>query len=434
MRLQTNTKTLEDLCSQSMETVSQAIHDAVTTHQVTASHISRWRQPAPTQTVPHHDLDLWSLAQFFYHHINQYAQLDLDFATDGNLRELSGEQAWETIENFAQGKKEWNNPPNIISEQEIKNLKVHAKRLFGNDNVWVQMHRGLAWDKVENPDPQRIPIEVEPLDETPLEDLVFNTCNHDIPLSSKEIPSIDEPEPQQQPLPNCLSLDVSLREERGPEPPIKPHSPDSFRMKEVDSLTINKPPSPHMASSHHKDSVGYSIWECFDDDWGLESKEVSPLGEELSLFNRPNEVERGQMKLYLMRRSLEVLRKFHWMILGGRFNQLSHVLPENIRDNVQNKSHKSPTKSLFDVGSSRISIFIVKNLHFIRMFWQYHKDNAYDSKDSLVSTVYERQENWKCVLTRLIDDLLALDSIVRLGSSDQRLELTATFSISTDSE
>ncbi|GJU49326.1 hypothetical protein Tco_1218881 [Tanacetum coccineum] len=23
--------------------------------------------------------------------------------------------------------------------------------------------------------------------------------------------------------------------------------------------------------------------------------------------------------------SLEVLRKFHWMILGGRFNQLSHV-------------------------------------------------------------------------------------------------------------
>ncbi|GJS57645.1 hypothetical protein Tco_0652429 [Tanacetum coccineum] len=29
--------------------------------------------------------------------------------------------------------------------------------------------------------------------------------------------------------------------------------------------------------------------------------------------------------LYLMRRSLEVLRKFHSMILGGRFNQLLHV-------------------------------------------------------------------------------------------------------------
>ncbi|GJU22735.1 hypothetical protein Tco_1156077 [Tanacetum coccineum] len=31
------------------------------------------------------------------------------------------------------------------------------------------------------------------------------------------------------------------------------------------------------------------------------------------------------IRLYLMRRSLEILRKFHWTILGGRFNQLSHV-------------------------------------------------------------------------------------------------------------
>ncbi|GJV49507.1 hypothetical protein Tco_1439719 [Tanacetum coccineum] len=29
--------------------------------------------------------------------------------------------------------------------------------------------------------------------------------------------------------------------------------------------------------------------------------------------------------LYLTRRSLEVLKKFHWMILGGLSNQLSHV-------------------------------------------------------------------------------------------------------------
>ncbi|GJR28617.1 hypothetical protein Tco_1104849 [Tanacetum coccineum] len=30
-------------------------------------------------------------------------------------------------------------------------------------------------------------------------------------------------------------------------------------------------------------------------------------------------------RLYSMKRSLEALRKFHWMILEGRFNQLSHV-------------------------------------------------------------------------------------------------------------
>ncbi|GJZ14925.1 hypothetical protein Tco_0550602 [Tanacetum coccineum] len=33
----------------------------------------------------------------------------------------------------------------------------------------------------------------------------------------------------------------------------------------------------------------------FDDDWGLESKEVSPLGKELCLFDRPNEEERGRI-------------------------------------------------------------------------------------------------------------------------------------------
>ncbi|GKD41879.1 retrotransposon ORF1 [Tanacetum coccineum] len=35
--------------------------------------------------------------------------------------------------------------------------------------------------------------------------------------------------------------------------------------------------------------------------------------------------DEGEVTLYLTRRSLEVLRKFHWMIIRGRFNQLSHV-------------------------------------------------------------------------------------------------------------
>ncbi|GJW74428.1 protein kinase-like domain, concanavalin A-like lectin/glucanase domain protein [Tanacetum coccineum] len=41
---------------------------------------------------------------------------------------------------------------------------------------------------------------------------------------------------------------------------------------------------------------------------------------------------KGEVTLYLMRRRLEVLRKFHWMILGGRFNQLSHVAFDLLRD------------------------------------------------------------------------------------------------------
>ncbi|GJW83709.1 hypothetical protein Tco_0156854 [Tanacetum coccineum] len=107
-----------------------------------------------------------------------------------------------------------------------------------------------------------IPIEVKPLDETPLEDLGLNTCNHDILLSSKEIPSVDEPEPQL--LPNFSPLEVNLGDKRGINPPIKPHSPNSFRMKEVDSLTIPTPPSPHVASFYPKDVYCY-YHPCLND-------------------------------------------------------------------------------------------------------------------------------------------------------------------------
>ncbi|GJT66745.1 hypothetical protein Tco_1018225 [Tanacetum coccineum] len=118
-------------------------------------------------------------------------------------------------------------------------------------------------------------IEVEPLNETKLEEVGLN-CNHNTPFSSREVPSFDGPEPQ--PLLNSPSLDVSLGDVIGLKPPIKPHSPDSSRMKVVDYLTTQTPPSPHMENSHPKGVYSY----------------YNP-GEELSLFDRPNEVERGRI-------------------------------------------------------------------------------------------------------------------------------------------
>nr|GEX32984.1 hypothetical protein [Tanacetum cinerariifolium] len=77
------------------------------------------------------------------------------------------------------------------------------------------------------------PMKVKPLDQMKLEDVGLDTCNHDIPFSSREVSSFDEPEPQPQPLPSFPSLDVSLGDERGPKPPIKPHSLDSYTMKVI---------------------------------------------------------------------------------------------------------------------------------------------------------------------------------------------------------
>ncbi|GJW37637.1 hypothetical protein Tco_0060557 [Tanacetum coccineum] len=72
---------------------------------------------------------------------------------------------------------------------------------------------------------------------------------------TREVPSFDGLEPQ--PLLNSTSLDVSPGGVIGPEPPIKPHRPDSSRMKVVDYLTTQTPPLPHVANSHPKGVYSY---------------------------------------------------------------------------------------------------------------------------------------------------------------------------------
>ncbi|GKA67694.1 hypothetical protein Tco_0767611 [Tanacetum coccineum] len=110
------------------------------------------------QRVPHHGLDLWSLTQFFYDHVDEYTQMDLDFAADENLRKLSIEEAWEAIENFDQGQKEWDNPPNIISKQELANLRAQEERLFGNEKVWVEIPRPKEVEKVRLKDSHHLEL------------------------------------------------------------------------------------------------------------------------------------------------------------------------------------------------------------------------------------------------------------------------------------
>ncbi|GJW71034.1 hypothetical protein Tco_0127951 [Tanacetum coccineum] len=208
--------------------------------------------------------------------------MDLNFAADGGggggggPKELSAEEAWETIENFAQGQKEWDKPFKPITEQELASLRAQENELFGNEKVLFEMPMCIAWDKVDKACPQSapqvlpsfeeytlpvtypeeveetlgIPIEVEPLDHTKLEDLGLNTCSHDIFLNSREILNVDKPEPQL--FPNFSPLDVNLGDKRGNDPPINPYSPGSFRMKVVEPLTIHTPPSPHVAYLHPK--------------------------------------------------------------------------------------------------------------------------------------------------------------------------------------
>ncbi|GKD52638.1 hypothetical protein Tco_1281614, partial [Tanacetum coccineum] len=201
--------------------------------------------------------------------------------------------------------RKWKNATSTISDQTIANLK---DLLVGNEVVRVKIPSCMSWldaydeplgdldmmdDKVENPDTQSspqvlpsfveyappvtyleevdetlgTPVEVEPLNKPQLEDLGLNTFNHDIPFSAREVPNLDEP-------------------------PIKPLSSDSFRMKVVDLLTIHTPPSPHLASFYSKDMYFY-YHPCIDDPkkhYGFKP------GRGLNSLVRPKEVEKVRSK------------------------------------------------------------------------------------------------------------------------------------------
>ncbi|GJX82736.1 hypothetical protein Tco_0332217 [Tanacetum coccineum] len=149
-------------------------------------------------------------------------------------------------------------------------------------------------------------MEVERLDEPQLEDLGLNTCNHEIPLSSMEIYCVDEPEPQL--LPFSSPLDVILGDKRGTDPPINPCSPGSFRKKVVDPLSIHTPPyyqpslgDPKKLYRFKSGLLGHSGYlgvdflksEVIEDDWELESKEVSFLRRGFNSLVRPKEVKKN---------------------------------------------------------------------------------------------------------------------------------------------
>nr|GEW29128.1 hypothetical protein [Tanacetum cinerariifolium] len=114
--------------------------------------------------------------------------------------------------------------------------------LVGNNVSWLDAcdepigDLDMMENKVDNPSPERIPMEVEPLDHTRLEDLGLNTYSHDLFLSFREVPSVDEPEPQL--LPNFLPLSVNLGDKRGTDPPINPYSLGDFKMKVVGFLNM----------------------------------------------------------------------------------------------------------------------------------------------------------------------------------------------------
>ncbi|GJU28703.1 hypothetical protein Tco_1167324 [Tanacetum coccineum] len=137
----------------------------------------------------------------------------------------------------------------------IESLKSLPKKTNEED---LADHEYREQQDLEVEDTIGILMEVEPFDQTQLDDVGLNTSSHDLFLSSREIPSVDELEPQL--LPNFSPLDVNLGDKRGTDLPINPYSLGSFRMKVVYPLTIHAPPLPHVAY-FHRNALGWNSKE-----------------------------------------------------------------------------------------------------------------------------------------------------------------------------
>ncbi|GJQ91338.1 hypothetical protein Tco_0002477 [Tanacetum coccineum] len=231
--------------------------------------------------------------------------------------------------------KRYSNPTSANSDETIANPNA---QIVGDDMVRVQVPRFMAWlnydehvDSLSTMDNEvgvtspESTIQTLPSFEEYTPPVTYPNQLKRLRNPDKEVPSFDKPEPQPQPLPNCPPLDESLGTERGLKPPIKPQSHDSFRMKVLDNLTIHTPLSSLVASFHLRDlyccyrpcvddpkkhygfkpsllghsgslGVDFSKLRMIEDDWKLESEEVSLLGRGLNSPVWPKEVEKVRIK------------------------------------------------------------------------------------------------------------------------------------------
>ncbi|GKC96032.1 reverse transcriptase domain-containing protein [Tanacetum coccineum] len=109
---------------------------------------------------------------------------------------------------------------------------------------------------------------------------------------------------------------------------------------------------------------------------------VSRHGVSISIISDHDSLKNTNNLLYemgrnLLRESGRMDIEFRRIFLTGIRSYTSRSHYQNVSKQTARESYKSPTMSLFDVGSSRVSIFIVNDI--TQMFWQNHKDNAKDS-------------------------------------------------------
>ncbi|GKE98919.1 hypothetical protein Tco_0022270 [Tanacetum coccineum] len=142
--------------------------------------------------VPNYGLSIWTLIEIFLKHldslschiINLTAEVDLKkFSDIGAWVQVSRCMAWLDYDEHVDSLSMMDNEVGVTSPKSTTQTLLSFEEYTPPVTYSEEVEKTLG-----------TPIEVEPLNETKLEEVGLN-CNHNTPLSSKEVPSFDGPEP-----------------------------------------------------------------------------------------------------------------------------------------------------------------------------------------------------------------------------------------------
>ncbi|GJQ89711.1 zinc finger, CCHC-type containing protein [Tanacetum coccineum] len=323
--------------------------------------------------VSHHGLDLWLQFQIFYNHIDYTTQMAIDYAAGGRLRKLRPEEAWETIEDLAQyEEEEWNEPksPDYIDatlEQELESMEYRLESLMRNE-VLLEYEVGFTFLKR----PYQEELEAQILKLIDDQEDQIRKLEEDIRITKDTFMYLVDS------LIATLKVKIEAQHAQSIKiekitrfpthtPTITPETLNPTMMHRVSMISNIKPTNYRTPNQYQNSNLKTPLLHSFEEN-KLEYKDkdtvkIKMMGTKMDkeslehnlyenditlivylnfsltlnpsikpkdpgvscMFVLSHMIELLILRLYLMRRSLEVLRKFHWTILGGQFNQLSYV-------------------------------------------------------------------------------------------------------------
>ncbi|GKA11242.1 MAK10-like protein [Tanacetum coccineum] len=333
-----------------------------------------------TKKVPHHGIDRLLQIQIFYDHVNPVTRRTIDQSADGKLRDLNAEESWELLEDLALYDNEsWNDPrdfnkpikaialPQVVLTTlniawKIANkplLNTYPRVSMKREASLLQTGMGIEPQQLEEPEPTledefqdlhlNLPV-LKVLAHSPIYNSILDQYVESLELGKNgstivqgEVPAKMEdlglftlpcrlgdskPFDTLADLGSCVNiiplyllkkLNIGLLEETdhifgladgtksypiGIVKDVEVHIGKLKILNDFYVIDMKKDPETPLLVGRRFLAIANAVIDC----------RMAKIA-----------VGEGITRLYLMRRSLEVLRKFHWMILGGRFNQLLHV-------------------------------------------------------------------------------------------------------------